>query len=51
VVAQPTYDIGFAAGERLAALVGGARPTTPLVPMLAALIERGSIGPAKNRQR
>jgi LacI family transcriptional regulator len=49
VVAQPTYDIGFAAGERLAALVGGARPTTPLVPLPATLIERGSIGPAKDR--
>lgn len=49
VIAQPTYDIGFAAGERLAALVGGARPIAPLVPLPATLVERGSIGPVRDR--
>ncbi|WP_214412305.1 LacI family DNA-binding transcriptional regulator [Sphaerisporangium fuscum] len=45
VVAQPTYDIGFAAGERLAALIGGATNPPPLVPLPATLIRRGSVGP------
>ncbi|GAA3611125.1 LacI family DNA-binding transcriptional regulator [Nonomuraea rosea] len=45
VVAQPTYDIGYAAGARLAALIGGATNSPPLVPLPATLIRRGSIGP------
>ncbi|MEV7094985.1 LacI family DNA-binding transcriptional regulator [Amycolatopsis sp. NPDC051045] len=49
VVAQPTYDIGHAAGARLAALVDGATKTTPLVPLPATLVERGSIGPVPAR--
>jgi LacI family transcriptional regulator len=49
VVAQPTYDIGYTAGARLAALVDGATNTEPLVPLPAKLIERGSIGPVHDR--
>ncbi|MGR6918734.1 LacI family DNA-binding transcriptional regulator [[Actinomadura] parvosata] len=45
VVAQPTYDIGYAAGARLAALIGGATNPPPLPPLPATLIRRGSIGP------
>ncbi|MEU4253701.1 LacI family DNA-binding transcriptional regulator [Amycolatopsis sp. NPDC026612] len=45
VVSQPTYDIGYAAGARLAALVDGAVQTAPLDPLPARLVERGSIGP------
>lgn len=51
VVAQPTYDIGYAAGSRLAALVGGARAAEPLPPLPAELVERGSIGPVPRRPR
>ncbi|WP_418115085.1 LacI family DNA-binding transcriptional regulator [[Actinomadura] parvosata] len=48
VVAQPTYDIGYAAGTRLAALIGGATNPPPLPPLPATLIRRGSIGPARS---
>jgi LacI family transcriptional regulator len=46
VVAQPTYDIGHAAGSRLAARISGVTRLPPLAAHSATLITRGSTGPA-----
>lgn len=44
VVAQPVYDIGYAAGARLAALIQGAAELPALQPFEARLITRQSLG-------
>jgi LacI family transcriptional regulator len=43
VVSQPTYEIGYAAGARLAAVIAGRTNLAPLVPLPATLVVRGSV--------
>jgi LacI family transcriptional regulator len=47
VVSQPTYEIGYAAGARLAAMIAGRTDLPRLVPLPATLVLRGSVAPAR----
>ncbi|GAA3629119.1 LacI family DNA-binding transcriptional regulator [Microlunatus ginsengisoli] len=48
VIAQPTYDIGYTAGSRLAALIQRRSGLPPLSPFPGRLIRRASFGPVRS---